>query len=622
MRGKQYVGAWYEGNGYCSFSVYAPEKDSMVLSIVSPDTRDVEMVKDYRGYFEARVPLHPGAKYFYKPDGEKKFPDPASFYQPLGVHGPSEVVDQGAFNWEDSSWKGIPQKELIIYELHVGTFTKDGTFEGVISRLTYLRDLGVTAIELMPVAQFPGSRNWGYDGVYPYAVQNSYGGPMGLKKLVNECHKAGIAVFLDVVYNHLGPEGNYLANYAPHFTDKYCTPWGDAINFDSEWCDGVKDYFVNNAMFWFEIYHVDGLRLDAIHTIFDSSAESVWQVLFQRTKDLEQRTGRPLYLTAESDLNSPFVVKHPDIGGFGFDAQWLDDFHHALYVILHRDGKERYEDFGAMEQLAKAYTDGFVHSGEFVTFRKRRHGTSSAGISGERFIVFNQNHDQVGNRVGGERLCALVDQRRVKLGAAAVLLSPYIPLLFMGEEYAEAAPFFYFVSHSDPHLVEAVREGRRKEFERFKWAGDHHDPQDESTFNLSKLNWQSAELGRHSSIRDWHKHLIKLRKTHPVLQNLSKNHFRATPINEDGLVFHRQTADGSQHLLCMFNFSEKQLSFHSPSFGRYWKKILDSTDSSWDDAGQAHRESVSLSGIVADNFEMPPLSVLVYESAQGYFTPE
>jgi maltooligosyltrehalose trehalohydrolase len=474
-------GATYLKNGKCSFSVWAPLKDKVTLHIIHPTEREIEMIKDEQGYFNLTVDgiVH-GTQYFLNPDGEKDYPDPASHYQPKGVHGPSEVIHH-SFKWNDVPWRGLPLQNMILYELHVGTFTPEGTFEAIIPRLEELYDTGINAIEIMPIAQFPGSRNWGYDGVYPYAVQNSYGGPEGLKTLVDACHQRGIAVFLDVVYNHLGPEGNYFSRFAPYFTDKYKTPWGDAINYDGEWSDGVREYFSNNLTHWFENYHIDGLRLDAIHTIYDNSAVHFWETCYTKVKDAEVRLGRKLYMTAESDLNSPRVVKRPESGGYGFDAQWLDDFHHILYVLLDEKGKELYEDFGDVEQIAKAYIDGFVHSGEYVKFRKRKYGKSSTGIPGDKFIVFNQNHDQVGNRVKGERLSMLVNFDKQKIAAAAIILSPYIPMLFMGEEYAEESPFLYFVSHSDRDLIKAIQEGRKEEFKNYKWSTEPPDPQDEKT---------------------------------------------------------------------------------------------------------------------------------------------
>lgn len=576
------VGAVPLPNGACRFRVWAPGKKQMMLHLLTPDEKIIPLRAVGGGYFEVEIKNRlPGTRYFFQPEEERDYPDPASHYQPEGVHGPSEVVDHSSFKWQDHSWKGIPFEELILYELHVGTFTQEGTFEGIIPLLEELVEVGINGIELMPVSQFPGNRNWGYDGVFPYAVQNSYGGPEGLKKLVDACHQKGIAVFLDVVYNHLGPEGNYLNKFGPYFTDKYKTPWGDAINFDGEWSDGVRDYFANNALHWFEHYHLDGLRCDAIHAVFDSGAVNFWELTQKKIKYVEQKLGRHFHLIAESDLNSPKVVRAPDLGGYGFRAQWLDDFHHALYVLVDKKGKDRYEDFGSLEQLAKAYSDGFVHSGEFVKFRKRKHGSSSAGIPGDKFVAFNQNHDQVGNRVLGERLCDLVNLESLKLAAAAVFLSPYVPMLFMGEEYADASPFFYFVSHSDPDLIHAVQEGRKKEFDSFKWKLDPPDPQNKDTFNRSKLQWHLRDTGRHKIMLQWHKKLIELRKLLPALKSFDKNNVRTNIPSPGLLVLHRKSEAEEQQLLCLFNFGDSAASFIFPDLAPDLKKLLDSKDAQW-----------------------------------------
>ena len=499
-------GAAYVPGG-CRFTVWAPEKKRMVLHLVAPEEREVEMEHDATGYFHVTIPdVVPGARYFFRPEGGADVPDVASHHQPDDVHGASAVVDHTAFVWQDTDWRGLPLESLVLYELHVGTFTPEGTFDAIIPRLDALAAVGINALELMPIAQFPGTRNWGYDGVYPYAVQHSYGGPEGLKRLVDACHQRGIAVFLDVVYNHLGPEGNYFRAYAPYFTDTHRVPWGDAINFDQAWSDGVRDYFVNNALYWFHHFHLDGLRLDAIHMVFDTNAKHLWQVLHDAVKCLSQQVGRPLHLVAESDLNDPRTVTSPVVGGHGFDGQWLDDFHHALYALLHADGKVRYEDYsGGIAPLAKAYAEGFVLSGDYVSFRKRRYGASSASIPGNRFVVFTMNHDQVGNRVHGERLSVLLDFRRLKLAAASILLAPYIPMLFMGEEYGDETPFYYFVSFRDPALIQAVRHGRKEELGRFLAGGEPQDPAAEDTFRQSVLQWHRRYEGRHAIMLRWHK---------------------------------------------------------------------------------------------------------------------
>jgi maltooligosyltrehalose trehalohydrolase len=596
------------GNGWL-FSVWAPEKKSMRLHLLDREgghasgKRIIDMQKNEEGYFQAEVTdVQAGDLYFYQPDGNEDYPDPASCYQPQGVHGPSEIVDHSAYSWKDSAWKGLPFADFIFYELHAGAFTQEGSFEAIIPLLDELAGTGINAIELMPVAQCPGSRNWGYDGVFPYAVQHSYGGPEGLKKLVDACHQRGIAVFLDVVYNHLGREGNYLSFFGPYFSDKYHTPWGKALNFDGAWSDGVREYVIGNVLHWAEHYHIDGLRLDAVHEIFDRNAVRIWDLLNARVKEWQQQSGRTLYLVAESDLNSPCVVRSTELGGYGFDAQWLDDFHHALYVLLDKEGHRHYRDFGSLEQLAKAYTEGFVHSGEYVWFRKRKHGASSAGVAGSKFIIFNQNHDLPGNRPGGERLSVLVDFARLKLAAAAVLLAPYVPLLFMGEEYGEEAPFYFFSDYGNAGLKDELREGRKKQFAAFEWGQEAPDPQDEAVFLRSKLQWHKRREGKYGILLEWHRQLIHLRQHHPLLKNLSKNNIRADLLGQSGLAVYRHDVSGLRRLLCLFNFSGEEIPYiflgvagppatgesgdavrqaGASGSGAVWNKLLSSTDEKW-----------------------------------------
>lgn len=605
------TGAFYS-KGICRFVVWAPETERMMVHIVALQERNIEMKKNAEGYFFAEADnIHPGARYFFRPGNQNDFPDPASFSQPGGVHEASEVIDHQAYLWNDAHWKGLPFKNLILYEIHVGTFTPQGTFEAIIPRLKDLKKLGINALEIMPVAQFPGERNWGYDGVYTYAVQNSYGGVTGFKELIDACHQQGMAVFLDVVYNHLGPEGNYFAQFGPYFTHKYETPWGDAINYDGAWSDGVRDFFVNNILYWFETFHIDGLRLDAVHTIFDDSAFSFWELIQQRKKEWEQKTGRIFHLIAESDLNSPRTTRSTTSGGQGFDAQWLDDFHHALYVVLYPEGKERYEDFGTIQQLAKSYKEGFVHSGEYVHFRKRKHGASSAGIPGENFIAFIQNHDQIGNRPLGERLSALVNFEKQKLAAAALLLSPYIPMLFMGEEYADPSPFFYFVSHSDKELIKAVREGRKKEFAAYKDKSEMPDAEDDKTFFRSKLQWEKRNEGAHKDLRLWYKKLITLRQTHPALQNFNKSDIQAYPIGSGGLMLLRCAEDGRHRVVVFFNFSEHEITYALPEDNNTWKLLISSRHSE----GMLQEQTYGLPTHAQpeDFIKLPPLSICVYE---------
>lgn len=576
------------------FSVWAPELESVSLHIVTPYAQTFPMRKDNDGYFVVECEnIAPGACYYYQPDNDLNIPDPASHFQPAGVHDYSCVVDHSEFEWHDDRWHGRPLKDLIIYELHIGTFTEAGTFESAIERLDDLVDLGIDAIECMPVAQFPGKRNWGYDGVFPYAVQNSYGGPDGLKKLVDACHAKGIAFILDVVYNHLGPEGNYFPKYGPWFSKAYHVPWGDSLNFDQQWSDGVREYFLNNIDHWILNYHIDGLRLDAIHSIFDSGAVHILDAFNRRALELKEKVGRRVFLIAESDLNDPRVIKHPSSGGYGFDAQWLDDFHHALYVLTHPEGKARYYDFGSTHQLAKAFKDGFVHSGEYVKFRKKKYGASSAGIDGSKFIVFGQNHDQIGNRVLGERLSALVGKDQLMVSAAAIILSPYIPMLFMGEEYADDAPFMYFVDHSDPELIKAVREGRKKEFADLGDGTEPKDAEAEQTFVECKLRWDLKKKGLHEEIYRWYKALIDLRKSNPVFQHFSKVELEASVIAPKCLAVYRYLPDYSERVYMFFNFSELAVSYTFDEGG--WVEILNSKSPNKRTGQKTDIEPVSIS---------------------------
>lgn len=594
------AGAFFKQDNTCTFCVWAPEKEQVSVHIVSPEDRSIAMTKDEEGYFAVTVEGVPaGATYYYTINGQD-FPDPASAYQPDDIYGPSAVVDHSAYQWQDERWHGLPFKDLVLYELHVGTFSEAGTFEGIIPYLDYLMDTGINALELMPICQFPGERNWGYDGVYQYAVQHSYGGPEGLKKLVDACHQRGIAVFLDVVYNHLGGEGNYFKEFGPYFSDTYAIPWGQAINFDATYSDGPKAYFANNVIHWFRDYHIDGLRLDAVHCIFDNSAVTLWEVIHDKIKALEAHTGRKYYLVGESDLNSPAILKNPCDGGMGLDAQWLDDFHHILYVLLDKNGQSRYADFNKLEQLAKAYKDGFVHTGEYVQFRKRRYGRSSAGITGEHFVVFNQNHDQIGNRVKGERLSVLIDQERLKVAAAAIFLSPYVPMLFMGEEYGEDNPFFFFVSYKEEEHIKGIQEGRKKEFEAFLQEGEMFpDPQSEETYIKSRLDWGKREQGKYKELLDWHKTLITFRRTNEIMQNTCKDDLFVQLIAEKGYVLHRQSRNGMEHLLCLFNLSDETLEYELPGYKQTWNTILD-----------ANNNNITLQA--GEKYQLPPTSVIVF----------
>ncbi len=610
------AGALYHGEGRCEFIVWAPLRKSVELKIIAPAERMVPLERSEKGYWRVEVgDVFPEAYYLYRLDGEKELPDPASRYQPQGVHGPSQVVDHSSFPWEDDGGKGLALPDYIIYELHVGTFTQEGTFDALIPRLGYLKELGITAIELMPVAQFPGMRNWGYDGVYPYSVQNSYGGPEGLKGLVNACHRKGIAVVLDVVYNHLGPEGNYLWDYGPYFTDKYKTPWGDAINFDGPSSDEVRNYFIGSALAWVTDYHIDALRIDAIHGIFDFSAKHFLQELGEAVRARAEELGRKVYVIPESDLNDVRVINPVEMGGYGLDAQWNDDFHHALHVLLTGERRGYYGDFGKIDHLEKAIREGFVYSGRYSPFRKRRHGSSSKSRPAHQFVVFSQNHDQVGNRLMGERLTSLATFEQLKLAAGAVLLSPFIPLLFMGEEYGETAPFQYFVGHGDRDLIEAVRRGRKEEFRTFGWEGEVPDPQAEDTFLKSKIDFELRQHDQHRTMLGFYKELLRMRKETVSLNNLSKTDTEIRTFPAEKMLFVRRW-QGSEATFSVFNFSEDQHAVPLILPEGLWEKMLDSSEIRWAGTGSCAEASIDARGREVIGC-LKPHSFVLYRSVRG-----
>jgi maltooligosyltrehalose trehalohydrolase len=549
--------------------------------ILLDQERTVALNEAGHGYWQAEfVDVSPGSLYIYRLDNDIERPDPASNSQPQGVHGPSQVVDHAAFNWEDHIWTNIPQSSLVLYELHIGTFTPEGTCRAIIPRLRRLKDLGVTAISLMPVAQCPGERNWGYDGVYPFAVSQAYGGTQGLKELINACHLQGLAVILDVVYNHLGPEGNYLRDFGPYFTAKYATPWGEAVNFDQAYSEPVRRFFLDNALYWAEHFHIDGLRLDAIHAIMDQSPHPFLQELSLEMEDMGQSQGKPVYIIAESDLNDAKVLLPRSQGGFGHQAQWTDDFHHSLHAMLTGESQGYYQDFGRLQDLQKSMHSSYVYTWQYSRFRKRRHGTSSSGCRGEQFVVYTQTHDQVGNRMLGKRLSQLVDFEALKLAAGSMLCSPFMPMLFMGEEYAETAPFLYFVNHGDPDLVEAIRQGRAEEFKDFQWAGTPPDPQDEKTFLDSKLNWDLRSTGQHAQMLALYQELLRLRRTLPALRVLDIDRVRADIWNEDTVLTVHRWYRG-QEVLFVGNFDGSRQSWTARTFNGSWSLLIDSSQEKW-----------------------------------------
>jgi malto-oligosyltrehalose trehalohydrolase len=461
-----------------------------------------------------------GQDYGFVLDGDGPFPDPRSAWQPDGVHGLSRVYDHGRFTWTDGAWRGRPLDGSVLYELHTGTFTPEGTFDSAIERLGHLVDLGVDTVELMPVAAFPGRHGWGYDGVGLWAVHDPYGGPDGLKRFVDACHGRGLAVILDVVYNHLGPSGNYLGHYGPYFTDAHRTPWGPAVNLDRAGSDEVRAFIVQNALMWLRDYHLDGLRLDAVHAMQDGRAVHILEELAVAVAGLRAGTGREMFLIAESDLGDPRLVTSREAGGYGLDAQWNDDFHHAVHAALTGERQGYYGDFGSMDALAKAMTRAFFHDGSWSSFRGRSHGrpVDPLRTPGHRFTGFIQNHDQVGNRATGDRISATLSTGLLKVGAGLLLTSPFTPMLFMGEEWAAGTPWRFFTDHVEPELARAVSEGRRREFATHGWASeDVPDPQDPQTYHRSLLDWEELDKAPHQELFAWYRALIALRRSCPEL---------------------------------------------------------------------------------------------------------
>jgi maltooligosyltrehalose trehalohydrolase len=590
------LGAEFHAPSTVHFRVWAPLVKQVTLRLLGPPERHLPMNRDEHGYHILRVDdLKPGGRYFYNLDGRCDRPDPASRYQPETVHGPSEVVDL-SFPWTDQSWHGIPLGEYVIYELHIGTFTPEGTFDSAIGQLDRLRDLGVTAVEVMPIAQFPGTRNWGYDGVGLFAVQNSYGGPWALARFVDACHARRMAVILDVVYNHVGPEGNYLREFGPYFTDRHKVPWGDAVNFDGHFSDEVRRFYISNALFWQRHFHLDGLRLDAVPCILDTTVFHVLAELSDSTGRAARALNRPFHLIAESDLNDPRLTRAVEQGGYGLSAAWADDFHHALHALFTGERFGYYADFGGLTQLARAFRDGFVYTGQHSVFRGRRHGASVRGLLPEHFVVCTQNHDQIGNRAQGNRLTSMLDFESLKLAAGLMLLSRFVPMLFMGEEYAETAPFQYFTSHNDSRLAEAVRRGRRKEFAAFAWQGEVPDPQDEATFQRSKLRLEAARSGRGQVMVEFYRELLRIRREHPASPPRCPDPPTVDIDEASGTLFaHYRCCHGAE-MIVVFQTATQEVRRRWPIPVGQWSRLIDSSAERWQGPGSTTPERLESHG--------------------------
>jgi len=490
-------------------------------------------------------------------DDPTAYPDPRSLAQPTGVHGPSRLYDHSAFEWHDQLWRGSPKTGAVLYEMHLGTFSKEGTFDGAIPHLDYLADLGITRVELMPIAEFAGARGWGYDGVSLFATHEPYGGPDGLKRFVDACHSKGISVILDVVFNHFGPVGNYTNKFGPYLTEKHRTPWGDAVNLDEGGSDEVRRFFCDNALMWLRDYHCDGLRFDAVHEFIDRSSVHFMEQLSVEVERLGATLGREFYLIAESDLNDPRVVRPREAHGYGMDSQWSDDFHHSLFTLLYtkEPGRGYYDDFGSMADLHKALKHAYVYDGKYSGYRKRKHGRPVEVLSAHHFIHFDQNHDQVGNRALGERLEHLCGLDVAKVAIGVVLTAPYIPMLFMGEEWATSSPFLYFADHEDEEMRVLVAEGRKRDFAAF-FGDEVPNPEALETFEKSKLNWDEIGKGKHAEMLAWTKALIKLRRCTVSLNDGDMHHLIvSTDDKRKTLVMQRE------EVRILVNFGDQLSSF-------------------------------------------------------------
>jgi len=607
------LGAEYLGEGRCRFHVWAPHVERVQVLLQAPRQSSFDLEPDGDGYHTGIIErVEPGRRYFYRLHYTDRSPvtrpDPASRFQPEGIRGPSEITAPPKRKGDE--WSGLSLSNYILYELHPGVYSREGTFEALIPHLDRLRELGITAVELMPIAQFPGSRNWGYDGVFPFAPQNTYGGPDGLHRFVNACHRRGLAVVLDVVYNHLGPEGNYLRDFGPYFTDDYKTPWGEAINLDGPLSDHVRRFFIENALYWISAFRFDALRLDAVHAIKDFSARTFLMELAEAVHLLAEKENRKAYLIAESDLNDSRVIRPKALGGFGIDAQWSDDFHHSLHALLTGENDGYYGDFGNLGDLARAYSEGFVYSGRHSPYRRRRHGSASISLPASQFVVCSQNHDQVGNRMLGERMGQLTGFEQLKLAAGAVLLSPFLPLLFMGEEYGETAPFLYFIDHHDPELVERVREGRRGEFAAFNWRETPPDPKSEETFRRARLDHELLRISPHSELHAFYHQLIRMRRDIPALGRLSKKSMDVAADEKEKILVLRRWWKKSEVLVLM-NFSEKRKTKELMVYNQNWVRRIDSAAENWAGPGGAAPERIDSADWAA--IPLMPHSVVVFE---------
>jgi maltooligosyltrehalose trehalohydrolase len=585
-------GARFISENDCEFVLWAPHAFSVQLIIVKPLPKILFPEKDKDNYWRIVVAdCRPGTRYFYQIDNKEPLPDPASVSQPDGIEGSSDILNFSDMNWEDQEWHNIPFSTLIIYELHVGTYSPEGTFDGLLSKLDYLSRLGINAIEIMPVSQFSGQQNWGYDGVFSNAVQNTYGGAFGFMKLINECHKRGIALILDVVYNHHGPEGNYINKFAPYMSETHSTAWGKAFNYDGPHCEGVRNFFVQNALMWFRDFHIDGLRMDAVHAMHDNSEKHIIREISEAVRDLNIKSGKSHYLIGEVNLNDVAYTRPIINGGYGLDAQWNDDFHHALHIKTTGEKNGYYVDFTDKTCFANVLKKAFILDGKYSKFRGRGFGKPAGTTTADKFIVYSQNHDQVGNRRYGDRKSSLVSFEMQKLIAACVILSPYIPMLFMGEEFGEVNPFRFFIDFKSEYLNQLITRGRDNEFKMlgYKVTSKGYCPMEAETIKGSKLNWKLTDANIHSAkIYNFYKKLIEIRKTHLVLRipdrkKMIVNENKNKNKNKKLLTIKRW--QGRHKVIMLLNFSKRTVKYKIDAENRKYYKTIDSSDLFWGGIG-------------------------------------
>ncbi len=583
------------------------------MQLEGPSHIRIPLAQLDEGYWHASVDSLPSdARYRFLLDHDLLRPDPASQRQPEGIRGPSQIVDHTRFQWQDEDWRGLRQSDLVFYEIHVGTFTPGGTFEAILPRIEELRALGITALQLMPVAQFPGARNWGYDGVFPFAVQNTYGTPDDLKLLVDTCHRRGLAVFLDVVYNHVGPEGSVFEDFGPYTSRRGETPWGPIPDFEGPNSDPICAFFVENAVYWLREFHMDGLRLDAVDPLLKKDASSTFlRLLAKATEELSQATGISRILVAESDRNDARLLAPPGDGGLGIHAQWNDDFHHCVHALLTKDRTGVYQDYGDLDQFLRCLREGYAFSGQFSRHRRRPHGTPSSERKSNQFVVCTQNHDQVGNVSGGRRSSTILSFDGMKLAAALTVLSPFLPMFFMGEEYGEESPFVFFTSFSDHDIIEHVRKARHVSWIASGSAEPPPDPQDPETLRSSMINWEHRYEEKPRSLLQFYAELLAIRSTlfHSrwiMNQNVFVDRIGTTSV----LSIRRTLATGAS--VALFNLGEEASPACSPFSAGRWKKMLDSTDPRWAGPGCTLPDGAGEATIVA----LPPYAVAVFRTTE------